>query len=123
MLRYRLRTLLIVVAIVALATQGLRLWRLPHAFIGTYPNGVRAWEQWHRRNFTGGEEYQFIVRYYTDGRISLDTRTGQTRYWSPDGRRISVDEWTKFVLQDCNGEFPEVDAATADFWTPRTWIE
>jgi len=115
-MRYRLRTLMIAIAVVALAITAVLWWRKPYVLRATYPNGTIAWEQWERRSFAGRPEYLHITWYYTNGQKSSENKSGSFKRWSPDGRPITSDEWAEFVLEDCGGIFPDRDSISRRRW-------
>jgi hypothetical protein len=93
----------------------IRWWTTPYVLTGTYPNGVRAWEQWERRTVSGKIEHLATVRYYTSGQKSFEYRDGMKTYWSPAGVPIDVEEWPQHFWEDS----PEV--VEQDSHSRRPW--
>jgi hypothetical protein len=92
-MRYRLRTLLIVLAL-GLPTLALTAWRLlPYSRTGSYPNGIHAWEQWEQRSLSGQANRIAMIRRYPSGRKAFEFRSGVKTYWLEDGRVVTEEEW------------------------------
>lgn len=109
-MRFSLRTLLIVLTVLSvLMGAGVRWWVTPYVLFGTYPDGVRAWEQTMQRTLKGGAKRIKMVRYYRNGRkgFDYDAQTDTARYWSPTGAAISEEECWKFFIRE--GPSPELD--------------
>ncbi len=114
--RFSLRSLLITVALVAVAVTGLcglyGWWTRPFVTIGRYPDGSCGYELWERRTFFLKYEFIRAVRYYPDGRKSYESvpgqRTYQTTFWSPEGEQVSQGEWAQY-FDSTGGNLVEVD--------------
>jgi hypothetical protein len=52
----------------------------PYVLTGTYPNGVRAWEQWNRRRLDGKLERIATIRYYRNGQKSYEYTSLLTKH-------------------------------------------
>jgi hypothetical protein len=99
-MRFRLRTLLIVVFVVAVLLTGVRWWFQPYSLTGSYPNGVRAWEQWHRRTLRYGLHHIATIRYYPNGQKAYEIYRSDDvkRYWSRAGE--AIDQVTFYQQRD-----------------------
>jgi len=106
LMRYRLRTLLIVITLIATVTGALCWWTRPYVVVNDhYPNGQVFQEEWRRRNLTGGVERLSMATYYPDGRKAQDARRGLgVRFWLHDGSEVNANEWTS----DTNRAWTEV---------------
>ena len=82
-------------------------WRKPYVLYGTYPNGVRAWEQTNQRTFDGQLMRLSLVRYYADGRKAYEYNLADDaeKFWSPTGEPIGSDEWSRLY----HAGLPRVD--------------
>ena len=99
--RFSLRFLMLSVFCFALVVGGaVRWWTRPYAMTGTYPNGVRAWEQWERRTLTLKLQHLKTVRFYSNGQRGYEYADGETSCWSPDGQPVSEEEWLEYSSED-----------------------
>jgi hypothetical protein len=101
--QYGLRTLLLAfVVLSAVIAITIQWWTKPYVLTGTYPNGIRAWEQWNRRTLDWRLERIATIRYYRNGQQSYEYRlsTDQALFWTPDGKPTSSEEfWNHFTAE------------------------
>jgi len=94
--RWSVRTLLVAVALVAVALVCCRWLTRPYAIISTHQNSITtAAEQWHYRTLLGGRgRHLKTIRFYRNGQKAMEYRVGKGYwYWSPDGSTATEEEF------------------------------
>jgi hypothetical protein len=94
--QFSLRGMLISLTVLSILTSAaVQWWRQPYVLYGTYPNGVRAWEQTNQRTFDGRLVSLGIIRYYHNGQRAYEYASADDtkRFWSPEGNGIEEDDF------------------------------
>ncbi len=117
-MRYRLRTLLLSILVIAVLLTGIRWWFQPYALTGSYPNGARAWEQWQRRTAGYGLQHLATIRYYSNGQKAYEINRGDNvkHYWLRNGEPI--DQMTFYGQPDVDEVFTQPRDTQSDFPWP-----
>ena len=93
-IRFSLKSVFIFITLSATVTAvAIDWWTRPFVHYGYYANGARALEQWERRTVHLKYEHIRTIRYYSNGQKAMEYANGKTVCWSPQGERISEQQW------------------------------
>lgn len=93
-IRFSLKSVFVFITLSATVTAvAIDWWTCPFVQYVYYANGALALEQWERRTVHLKYEHIRTIRYYSNGQKAMEYANGKTVCWSPQGERISEQQW------------------------------